>query len=349
MHKVGLVMTMVGAVSLAAGIQGASAAKPKAGKAKAAAKGGGGGTPPAASAEEIAKFKGDFKWGMNVDEVVEKVKERIQAAYKDRLDKSAQDPTRHDRIRKELRAELDKVKAKYAKFDGDKTGWDVSIIDQEFGHKTNESMLMVKEETADRYFFFHNERLYKMFLAFDKEILRGKSFQDFGGLMQAKLGRAKEVMLEEKTRAGVKVRLDHLVWGSKAGDALRLVDRSEFYDVYCLVIYDAKTAAELDSARQIANPKTEKRDALVEAVTAGGGNDRDPNDNIVDQITGTKAVRPGEQQGGDIVVPSPTGARGPTPAEVNKKQPGESEGAKGKGKDKPALPSGRPETRGLAL
>ena len=160
----------------------------------------------------------------------------------------------------------------------------------------DESMLMAKEATATRYFFFSGDKLYKMFMAFDKEILEGKSFSDFGQLMQAQYGRAKEVNVEERTKAGVKIHLDHYVWGSKSGDMLRLVDRSEFYDVYCLVIYDGAIARRQDEARR-ARKTGPKGDSLVEAVTSAPVNDRDANDNIVDQITGKQIKKTGRAAG----------------------------------------------------
>ncbi len=330
----------------------ATAAKAKAvkaaakGKAKAPAKAT---EPPMASAKEIDKFKGDFKWGMGFEDVLTHVRDRIRKSYDERLEKTANDPSRQDRIRKEMRAELDGVKNKIIKFDGQKTGYDTSIIDQEFAHRTTESMVVFKEDNWDRYFFFRDEKLYKMFIAFDKAMFAGKSFPEFGQLMQAKFGKAKEVTVQEKTKAGVKVKLDHYVWGSKTGDMLRLVDRSEFYDVFCLVVYEGRVASDLESARKIANPTYEKRDALVEAVTSGAVNDRDPNDNILDRITGTETKKVGEGNGGNIVVPSVAGARGPSPAEVNRREAPE-EPAKAKTKEKDKANSNRPaETRGLEL
>jgi hypothetical protein len=300
--------------------------------------------PPQASGEEMNKLKGEFNWGMSPDEVVAKVQERIRDAYQERIQKTANDPTRNDRVRKEMMAELKRAKAKIVRFDGQKTGYDVSIIDQEFLHRNGESMLVAKEETSTRYFFFADERLYKMFIAFDKDMLQGKSFEEFGALMQARFGKAREVKVEEKSKAGVSVKLDHFVWSSKSGDMLRLVDRSEFYDVYCLVIYDGAFSRRQEELRQ-ARRTGPKRDALVEAVTSGAGNERNPHENIVDQITGKEILKPGERQAADITVPTPTNVRAPGPEEVNRKAPSES----GRG-SKEKAPAGRPsDTRGLAL
>jgi hypothetical protein len=326
---------------LAVGTAAAAPAK------KGAAKGKPAGAAPAASDKELNVLKGDFKWGMTPDEIVGKVQDRIRASYEDRLQKTVNDPTKQDRVRKEMMAEVEKAKTKITKFDGQKTGYDVSIIDQEFLHNTGESMLATKEESSTRYFFFTNDRLYKMFIAFDKEMLQGKSFKEFGQLMQARFGKAREITVEEKTKAGVRVKLDHYVWSAKGGDMLRLVDRSEFYDVYCLVVYDGSVAKQQEETRR-SRGTPEKKDALVEAVTTQSKNDRDGNDNIVDQITGKEVKKLGEQRGERIVVPSPTptNVRAPTPAEVNRKEPEEAKPAEGKPSKKEKKESG---TEGLKL
>jgi hypothetical protein len=291
---------------------------------------------PAASSGEINKLKGEFKWGMSSDDVVGKVQDKVRGNYQERLTKTANDPSRNDRLRKEMMGEVDKVKSSLVKFDEQKTGYDVSIVDREFLRNAGESMLVAKEENATRYFFFDNNQLYKMFIAFDKEILQGKSFREFGRQMQKRFGKAREVMVEDRTKAGVRVKLDHFIWSSKAGDTLRLVDRSEFYDVYCLVIYDSGVAQKQEQLRQ-ARTGGPKSDGLIEAVTAPVGNDRDPNDNIIDRISGKETPKPGDQRGPDIKVPAvtppettpppatsppPTTAPMPTQVPTNTRPPG---------------------------
>jgi hypothetical protein len=305
-------------------------------------------TGPAA---EMEKLKGAYKWGMTSEEVIAKVQDNVRASFDERLKKTMNDPTRQDRVRKEMAVEVEQVKGKVIKFDGNKTGYDVSIVDQEFLQNTGESMLVAKEENGTRYFFFTDDRLYKMFIAFDKEMLQGKSFREFGQLMQARFGKAREVTVEDKTKAGVKVRLDHFVWAGKGQpDVLRLVDRSEFYDVFCLVIYDAKTAARQDEIRKSRGAPV-KRDNLVEAVTTQSANDLDPNDNVLDQITGKRVYKPGEQQAADIVVPSPTApVRAPTPAEVNRRDSADKAVPEGADKPKKGKKGGKGDaTKGLEL
>jgi hypothetical protein len=306
---------------------------------------------PAASAEEVNKLKavrlgdpkaGTFKWGMKPDEVVAQVGKSIDKKYDPRVQEASADPGKQQRIRDEREREVTAVKKSLTKFEGVKTGWDVSIIGNEFEQNTGEAVLVTKEDLWTRYFFFFEDGLYKMFLAFNKDALEGKSFQDFGKSMEAKYGRAKEVYRDDKVKGGVKHTLDHYEW-SAGGDRLKLIDRSEFYGVYCLVLYDGDTSRRLAERRKIVNPEIQRTDALVEAVTQKEDDGRDANDNIIDRLTGHEVKKPGdEDKHADIVVPSPS-AKAPTPSEVNSSAPAPSSSSssaapsKKKGKKSDAL------------
>ena len=166
-------------------------------------------------------------------------------------------------------------------------------------------MLVTKEDQWTRYFFFFEDGLYKMFLAFNRDALQGKSFQDFGKSMEARYGNAKEVYRDDKTKGGVHRTLDHYTWNA-GGDKLKLVDRSEFYGVYCLVLYDAATDERVQERRKVVNPGNVEKDALVEAVSTRGKDGNDENDDIIDRVTGHEVKKPGTEQHADIVVPSPS-------------------------------------------
>jgi hypothetical protein len=248
---------------------------------------------------------------MTPQQVIEKLYAKIDASYKEKLEKVRTDPRETDKLRGQIKSEKDKVKRSLVKFEGQKGGWDVSIIDEEFVQNNGESMLFYKEAKSTRYFFFSGESLYKMFVAFDKDVVAGKSFQEFGDLMQQKYGKA-QVVHREMNVKGVKNKiLDSFQWRSSEGDGLKLVDRSKFYDVYCLVIYDHGVA---DRQAEVKKANAEKlpKGSFVDSVIDTKQSDRDENDNVVDRITGKDVLKPGERRGGDqnIKVPSPTSGKG---------------------------------------
>jgi hypothetical protein len=277
-------------------------AKGKGGKGKGKSKG----VAPVAKAADVKEFKGDYKWGMSPQQVIEKLDAKIDESFKDKIAKYRTDPSMYDKLRVEIKAEKDKVAKSLVKFDGQKTGWDVSIIDAEFLQNNGESMLYYKEPRSTRYFFFQGDGLYKMYVAFDREVVKGKSFQEFADLMQQKYGKA-QVVYREVALHGVKDKvLDSYQWRSPDGDGLRLVDRSKFYDVYCLVIYD-QSVAERQAELRKSQDANKTSGSFVDSIITKDS-DRDENDNVVDRITGKDVLKPGERRGGNqnIKVPSTT-------------------------------------------
>jgi len=290
--------------------------------------GGGGGAAPSASSGEVAKLKavrlgdpkaGTFKWGMKPEEVMAQARTSVEAKYEARIDKAKQDPGLQQRIRDEMQRELTAVKKSYTKFEGQKSGWDVSIIGPEFQQNTSEAVLVTKEDVWTRYFFFFEDGLYKMFLAFNKDAIGGKTFQEFGKAMESKYGHAKEVYRDDKSKGGVVHKLDHYEWSAGGGDRLRLIDRSEFYGVYCLVLYDGAVQDRVNDRRKVVNPGEVKRDELVDSVTGSHAKETkgsDIDDDIIDRVVGKETKKPGADTGKtrDIVVDSSNLPKATAPA-----------------------------------
>jgi hypothetical protein len=318
----GLALSL-GVVAVVAGTPSHANAKGSKGSGK---KKGGEGGAPTASAKEVDKLKavrlgdpdaGTFKWGMKPEEVMAAVRLSVEGKYKKRIADASQDPGKQVRVREEMTREINAVKKSYTKFEGQKSGWDVSIVGPEFQQGTSEAVLVTKEDAWTRYFFFFEDGLYKMFLAFNKDALQGKSFAEFGKSMEARYGNAKPVYRDEKTKGGINHVLDHFAWNA-GPDRLKLVDRSEFYGVYCLVLYDQSTHERVVEKRKIVNPGTVEKDELVESVTNRGKDGNDENDDIIDRVVGHETKKPGTEEHADIVVPSTSG-KAVSPSAVNAK------------------------------
>jgi hypothetical protein len=312
-------------LALSLGVVAVVAGTPSPANAKGKKKAGEGGAPTA-SAKEVDKLKavrlgdpdaGTFKWGMKPEEVVAAVRLSVEGKYKKRIEEASQDPGKQVRVREEMTREINAVKKSYTKFEGQKSGWDVSIVGPEFQQGTSESVLVTKEDAWTRYFFFFEDGLYKMFLAFNKDALQGKSFVDFGKSMEARYGNAKPVYRDEKTKGGINHTLDHFAWNA-GPDRLKLVDRSEFYGVYCLVLYEQSTHERVVEKRKIVNPGTVEKDELVESVANRGKEGNDENDDIIDRVVGHETKKPGTEEHADIVVPSTSG-KAVSPSAVNSK------------------------------
>ena len=82
----------------------------------------------------------------------------------------------------------------YIAFDSKTSPWDVSIVEKEFAHNTNESMMERWENEGGknqrRFFFFFDGKLWKMFVSLDVSILPDdkKNFAMFQAVMEGKYG-----------------------------------------------------------------------------------------------------------------------------------------------------------------
>ena len=204
---------------------------------------------------------------------------------------------------------LKKVKKDYVTFSGKRSSWDVSLVDKEFAHKNNESMAVAWKKRERRFFFFHNDRLFKIFIAFNSEMFADKTFEDFAQAMETRFGPA-ERKFTVTLRGDQK--MDHLAWPQSGQTKLLAYDYTGFYGNFCLSLIDMREWDSVKTGRQLNSPKRKYTDPLVEAVTRGGDSGRDENENVVDRITG-KGVKapPGGEEGGSTAAPTRPGTSRP--------------------------------------
>ncbi len=231
--------------------------------------------------EAIDAAFGELKWGMSKKEVIEHFVKEIREKYRKPL-ATAPGAIEEDRMRRKMNVEIRKVHNSITKFDGNKTGWDVSFLRGEFTHRNNEEMIVIRDENSQNYYFFINDKLWKWYKAFKSEVFAGRPFDDFAAALEARYGRAarKKGTLEGK---GAEER-QWLEWQGKE-TRVRAIDENEFYGFYCLVFEDLSTLRQLPNLRTNKQGTRSKAHSIVDSVTT----DEEPtqeHSNVVDRITG---------------------------------------------------------------
>jgi hypothetical protein len=215
---------------------------------------------PPVSAEKkkkLAELHNEFKFGMTKDEVIAKLGKQIELQYEERLKATTDIPTQ-DKLRAERRKELARIKSSYSTFEGKRTGWDVSIIEEEFAHHTGEAMLERWENQGGknqrRFFFFHEGKLYKMFVSLDVSILPAdkKNFETFKGVMLGQYGPGD-------------VEADRITWRTAEFD-VRAVDKLKSYDTLALVIEDPRVKKDLVAIREAKAPPKKEMSSVIKSV-----------------------------------------------------------------------------------
>jgi hypothetical protein len=208
--------------------------------------------------KKLAELYGGFKFGMSKDDVIGVFAKQLEERYAEKL-KSTTDVAAQDRLRKDRKTEIARLKASYVTFEKNKPSpWDVSIVEEELAHDTGESMLERWENQGGknqrRFFFFYQGKLWKMFISLDVSILPEdkKNFDTFQGVMQGQYGPG-------NIEPGL------ITWSTGEFD-VRAVDKLRSYDALALVIEDPSVRKDVLAMREAHAPPKKETSSIIKAV-----------------------------------------------------------------------------------
>jgi len=207
--------------------------------------------------KKLAELYAGYKFGMTKDEVIGVLAKQLDQRYEEKI-KATTDVTMQDRLRKEKKTELSRANASYTTFEGKKGGWDVSIVEEEFAHNTGESMFE-RWENQDgrnqrRFFFFHDGRLWKMFVQLDVSILP-EDKKNFESLVKVMTGKYGPGNIEDK----------RITWHTDEFH-VHAIDKLKDYGALAMVIEDPREKRELVALREAKKPPKEETSAVIKAV-----------------------------------------------------------------------------------
>jgi hypothetical protein len=224
--------------------------------------------PPAVdTTAAIAEALGGLRWGMSKDDLLKLLKKRIQAEFERRI-KVERDVMRQDALYQEAKDRARRIHESFVTFNGQKSGWDVSPVANEFTHGNDEAMLVVANGRSRELYFFMHARLWKWYreLAPDAPELAGA--EDALATFKARFGRGKPQhdRVDETKQA-----YPGATWSDESTRVTALERGSDI----CLIFEDLRIVPQLVVLRHNAQPKTEKaRAALaVESVLLGPQSD----------------------------------------------------------------------------
>lgn len=258
---------------------------------------------PAAAAQEgggsdqsraMGELGGKYKFGMSPQEVMDVIEKETRAKYEPKI-QSEKDATSQDAVRKEMKDNIAQMKASYIRFNGQKTGWDVSLIDREFGHRNEESMLVMWEKDQRRFLFFWKEKLYKQFIAYNAEKFKGMDFETFASAMQQRYGKAQ--MSFAKKQTDDEMALDYYEWPPSGEFALRAYDQSGFYGNFCLGLLQKSIYPQVEKDRaHNSPPRVRHTNVRVVDTVMQGDSATDAHADVVDEVVGKRALPSVEQK-----------------------------------------------------
>jgi len=217
----------------------------------------------------LASLMDNLRWGMSHADVTKTFTENGGVIWKDYDEKLAK-----ARVGPEMTAiENEREQAKQAfgrsfiEFKDTPTGYDATGIKGEYTYKNREALMWITRQGKKRYFFFINDRLWKVYdeVPLAEAGVLGKTYLDAVNTMNGKVGAQGRVQGADPAKGISSTTVD---W--KDGSShLRVVDRSG-ERVVAVVMEDNGTLGNLASLRPNKAEDPTAIDPTIAAVTKGG-------------------------------------------------------------------------------
>ncbi len=232
-----------------------------------------GGDAPQVSS--LASFAEGIKWGMSHADLTKLYTQTNGVIWKDYDEKLAK--ARVGPEQTALEAEREQTKAAFSRsfieFKDTPTGYDTTGIRAEYTYNNKEALMWAQRAGKKRYFFFINDRLWKMYdeIPLAEGGPLGKSYLDAVNTLNGQLNAQGRVQGADPAKGVNATTVD---W--KDGQShLRAVDRSRDH-VIALVLEDSATASNIAALRPNKPADPNEIDPSITAVTKGT-NRVDPN------------------------------------------------------------------------
>ncbi len=294
--------------------------------------------PAAAGAEakpagsRFADLLGGLTWDMSHEAVADHFAAESLERFNARK-KSVADSIEIERMRRRMEDDIATLRGNYTKFVPGEDAYRVSIVEGEYATGTGEAVFRVDDAEAQRYFFFINDRLWKIFVAYNLGTVRTRPFPAALREMAERYGKFDEVRREKrrvkKTEEEV---LAAVIWQDETV-RVRMEDRGPFFGTYVMVVSSRAIEDRIAELRGQFGLSAAPDDGVdpgvrslvgdIEGDGASGG-DEDIVDSIIGSETRVDVVQevPISEDDFQPVKPQPQPQAQPGPAPAPKDGPG---------------------------
>lgn len=260
---------------------------------------------------EIGSALGDLEWGDDVETVLEKLRaEKLAELREDsrlRNDRPAMQQARQ-RVLDQMR----QVEDSYTELKGEETDYDVSVIATEFTANNGEAILRVRDDVAQRFYFFIGGHFYKLVVAYYQDQVKNIGFSAFVDRVRQQYG--EPVSREYGTVRGEEGVVEAM-W--KDGDHhLRVNDRRAFFGTYTMTFGDRQSIEQWEQQGRTFGGNDDEEEAhqvsdRVRSLSEPSGGERR---SAVEDMVGEVEVDLGRDEEEEEEEAASTAAAEPTPS-----------------------------------
>ena len=243
-------------------------------------------SPAIADSPLMSELNG-LEWGATSAEVLTHQREQIMDYYRTDI-AGIRDPIEIDRMRREAEDEFLDIEASYVEFDGARTGFEVSVIQDEVRAGAGHSLISVRQEWSTYYFIFHDDSLQKMVVTYDQASMGFVGFEAFVERLESALGgptatewEVDDIGVRQMTRA---------TWEDEEA-RVRAEDKSDMFASFLLVYADPALVEEAPAEREVgrtARPSgTRDIGAMIRRIDETADEETRDNSDVVDGLLGS--------------------------------------------------------------
>ncbi len=204
--------------------------------------------PQEASAEDDslgAVLKG-LSWNDNKEKVFKHFKKLKNDEFLLEA-KKTRDPLVKEKLRRRKNNEYKRVTDSYKDLKGkDSTGYEASVIGEEYKRNSNDSVMAVRDEYALRYYIFSSKRLWKMVVSYRPAYIEGIGFEAFVEQVSRKYGEPDDTEFADD---GDGKYLARAVWRDEDTE-LRIEDKTSFHNTFTMVFAEVNKAERFNKVRE---------------------------------------------------------------------------------------------------
>ncbi len=236
---------------------------------------------PQPAQAEMGNVLGEIQWGDSKDDVLQKLRSEKLGELRE-SSRLRNDQAAMQRARQGVLDEMRRIEDTYTELKDGAREYAVSVIAGEFTPDNNESFLRVRDDVANRYYFFLNGEFYKLVIAYDQNHVRNMGFGAFKNQVQQRYG---QPVSTERGRSGGEETVVQATW-EDGQVQMRIHDRKDFFGTFTMVFSDQQTVEHLQAQNAEFGGGDDHTEVSqrVQAVTRTSGERR--NQNVVDDLVG---------------------------------------------------------------
>ena len=230
----------------------------------------------------LASPLGALRWGMDSKQVKKILAEKIMNDFREKANGNT-DLTYVDNLMKMHQERVENMQNSYISLVRDNVATlSVSIIGEEFMPDAGESMLTQREDIAMKYFFFKDDKLYKMAIVYDSTYLGPIAFDTFVATTAQKYGEPTNEIWDDDGN------FTDAIWKDKSSVKLTVKNKYSSYNTFLMVFADDSVEKMIGPHHLAYSKQLNKGPEVSAAIDALTADDSDSADSGIDAMLGKK-------------------------------------------------------------